>query len=265
VVVLVHLPQGGHRERRVLEAAAAVVTTSAWTHDVLLEAGSLDPAAVYVATPGAPRAALATATGAGSRLVCVAAVTPVKGHGLLVAALATVRHLDWQCVCVGSLNLAPQHVTDVRAQVRAAGLADRVRFVGPLPEDELDRVYAASDLLVLSSRLETYGMVVTEALARGTPVVATAVGGVGEALGWTTAGSPGRLVPGGDPKALGAALRSWLTDRGVRASWRAAARERRATLPPWDATVRSVASALAGEPLARKARLPSARPTTRGR
>ena len=66
---------------------------------------------------------------------------------------------------------------------------------------------------MLASRAETYGMVVTEALARGLPVVAADVGGVTEALGRGADGTrPGLLVPPGDPAALGAALRAWLGD-----------------------------------------------------
>ena len=70
---------------------------------------------------------------------------------------------------------------------------------------------------MLASRAETYGMVVTEALARGLPVLATEVGGVTEALGHGEDGTrPGLLVPPGDPAALGAALRAWLEDAELR-------------------------------------------------
>ena len=87
---------------------------------------------------------------------------------------------------------------------------------GPRTGADLERSYAAADVLVLASRAETYGMVVTEALARGLPVVATEVGGVPEALGHGAGGMrPGLLVPSGDPAALGAALRSWLGDAGL--------------------------------------------------
>jgi glycosyltransferase involved in cell wall biosynthesis len=88
-------------------------------------------------------------------------------------------------------------------------------------------------------------MVVTEALARGVPVVATAVGGVAEALGaGTEHGQAGALVPPDDAEALAAALRSWLGDGDLRRRWRAAARERRATLPRWSDTARRVAQVL---------------------
>jgi glycosyltransferase involved in cell wall biosynthesis len=120
-----------------------------------------------------------------------------------------------------------------------------VRFTGPRTGTELDRAYAASDLLVLASYAETYGMVVTEALARGVPVLATDVGGVGEALGQVRDGTrPGLRVAPGDPAALGAALRAWLADAGLRDRLRRAARERRASLRGWEATTSTVAGVL---------------------
>ena len=122
-----------------------------------------------------------------------------------------------------------------------------MHFAGPLTGAELERAYAAADLLVLPSHAETYGMVVTEALARGLPVVASDVGGVTEALGHGRDGTrPGLLVPPGDPAALGAALRAWLGDAGLRGRLRRAARERRASLRGWPATTSVVAGVLAG-------------------
>jgi glycosyltransferase involved in cell wall biosynthesis len=88
-------------------------------------------------------------------------------------------------------------------------------------------------------------MVVTEALARGLPVIATEVGGVPEALGAAPDGTlPGRLIPPDDPGALAAALRDWLTDSGLRDRWRTAARARRDTLPDWAGTARNLAGQL---------------------
>ena len=120
-------------------------------------------------------------------------------------------------------------------------------LAGPRTGADLDRSYAAADLMVLASRAETYGMVVTEALARGLPVLAADVGGVPEALGHGADGTrPGLLVPPDDPQALGAALRAWLGDAGLRARWRRAARERRESLPGWSTTASVLAGVLAG-------------------
>ena len=90
-------------------------------------------------------------------------------------------------------------------------------------------------------------MVVTEALARGLPVIAAEVGGVPEALGRDRDGvAPGLLVPPDDPAALGAALRAWLDNAALHGRLRRAARERRTALPRWTTTTSAVAGVLAG-------------------
>jgi glycosyltransferase involved in cell wall biosynthesis len=257
-VVLVHMPLG-HRpphdeavvvragEREVLAAAVAVVTTSAWARRRLMELYGLPADRVHVAEPGVDAAGLAPGTAAGDALLCVAAVTPGKGHDVLLDGLARSADLSWRCAFVGSLDSDPAFADGVRRRVRDGGLRDRMQFTGPRTGSELDRTYAAADVLVLASHAETYGMVVTEALARGLPVIATEVGGVTEALGHGADGTrPGLLVPPGDPAALGVALRSWLSDAELRGRLRQAARERRASLRGWPATTSRLAGVLAG-------------------
>ena len=175
------------------------------------------------------RPPLAPGSDAGSELLCVAAVTPHKGHDVLVEALATVADLPWQLRVRRRAEPGP----GLRRPAPAAGPRPRPHRPGPLrrpaaPAPQLDAAYAAADLLVLPSRGETYGMVVTEALARGIPVLATAVGGLPEALGRAPDGSlPGLLVAPGDPAALAAALRRWLGDADLRRRLRRSARDRR--------------------------------------
>jgi glycosyltransferase involved in cell wall biosynthesis len=244
-VVLVHMPFGDARERYVLAAAAAVVTTSEWARRRLAELYALPTDRVHVAEPGVDAAGLAPGTATGGALLCVAAVTPGKGHDVLLDGLATAADLPWRCTCVGGLERDPVFAGGVRRRAVDSGVGDRVRFPGPRTGAELDHAYAAADLLVLASHAETYGMVVTEALARGLPVLATDVGGVTEALGHSEDGvRPGLLVPPGDPAALGAALRAWLGDAALRGRLRGAARERRASLRPWAATTSDVAGVL---------------------
>jgi glycosyltransferase involved in cell wall biosynthesis len=258
LVVLVHMPLGRDpandaadaarmRERAVLCAAAAVVTTSAWTRRWLLELYRLPADRVLVAEPAVDAADLAAGTAAGGALLCVAAVTFDKGHDVLLDALAAVSDLSWHCVCLGSLDRDPAFVESVRRRAHDGRLDDRVTFPGPRTGADLDHSYAEADLMVLASRAETYGMVVTEALARGLPVVATDVGGVTEALGHGADGvQPGLLVPREDAAALGAALRGWLGDSELRGRLRQAARERRDSLRGWSTTTSVVASVLAG-------------------
>jgi glycosyltransferase involved in cell wall biosynthesis len=239
LVVLIHMPLGDARERAVLSASAAVVTTSAWSRRRLLELYRLSADRVHVAQPGVDAADPATGTAAGETLLCVAAVIPGKGHDVLLDALTTLTDLSWRCLCVGSLDRDPEFAKGLTR------LDGRVRFTGPRTGADLDRTYASADLLVLASRAETYGMVVAEALARGLPVVATDVGGVTEALGHGADGvRPGLLVAPEDPAALAAALRVWLGDAALRERLRRAARERRESLPRWSTTASVIAGVL---------------------
>lgn len=246
LVILVHMPLGNDAEGAALAAGRAVITTSGWTRGRLLDRYGLPGERVHAATPGVDPAAVAPGSEAGSALLCVAAVTPHKGQDRLAEALAAVGDRPFSCVCVGSLDRDPAFVGRLRRQVRAYGLADRIRFAGPLADGDLDAAYAAADLLVLASRGETYGMVVTEALARGIPVLATAVSGLPEAVGRAPDGSlPGLLVPADDPAELAGALRRWLTDPGLRQRLRCSARGRRTTLTGWTATAERVSDVLA--------------------
>jgi len=253
LVALVHMPLGegaatdGMREREgaVLSAAASVVTTSAWARRTLLELYSLAGDRVQVAEPGVDAAELAPGTATAGALLAVAAVIPGKGHDLLVDALATLTDLRWRCLCVGSLERDPVFVDRLRRSVAAEGMGGRMRFSGPQAGAELADSYSGADVLVLPSRFESYGMVVTEALARGLPVVAADVGGVREALGHGGGGvRPGLLVRPGDAAALGDALRAWLENATLRRRLRRAARERRESLADWSTTTAAVAELL---------------------
>jgi glycosyltransferase involved in cell wall biosynthesis len=233
------------REGAVLSAVQQVITTSSWTRERLLLRYGLPPDKVHVAQPGVEPAQLASGTEGGGELLCVAAVAPHKGHDDLLAALATIADLPWRCICVGTLHREPAFVERLRLHAEASGISDRVCFSGPRIGEDLASAYAAADVLVLASRAETYGMVVTEALARGLPVIATAVGGLPEALGRTSDGRrPGLLVRPGDCAALAAALRSWLTDASLRQRLREAARKRRTTLSGWSEPTDRIAQVL---------------------
>jgi glycosyltransferase involved in cell wall biosynthesis len=253
-VVLVHMPLGHRpaddrpgdvrmRERAVLSAAAAVLTTSVWSRDRLLELYRLPCDRVQVAEPAVEAADLAPGTGAGEALLCVAAVIFEKGHDVLLDALETMSDLSWHCLCVGSLDRDPAFVEGLCRRSLSGG---RVCFTGPQTGVDLDRSYAGADLMVLASRAETYGMVITEALARSVPVIAADVGGVTEALGHgANQIRPGMLVPPDDPGALASALGAWLRDAELRGRLRRAARERRESLTTWSTTASIVARVLA--------------------
>lgn len=239
LAVLVHMPRADEargetaaevdaRERETLQAVPAVVATSRTAAARLVDQHDLDPARVHAVAPGVDPAKLAPGTPGGGRLVCVAAVTPQKAQDTLVEALARVADLEWSCRCIGPLR-DPAFAEVMRAAIERHRLGHRLRLMGPQHGTELDASYQASDLLVLSSRGETYGMVVTEALARGIPVVARPLGGLPEALGVAADGT----VPGLLDDDLAGSLRRWLTDADLRERLRASARLRRDGLDTW--------------------------------
>jgi glycosyltransferase involved in cell wall biosynthesis len=254
LIVLVHMPLGHRppddaarrREREVLEAATATVTTSAWARRRLIDIYDLPADRVHVAKPGTETAEPTAGTESGEALLCVGAVTFEKGQDILLEALESIAALSWHYTCVGTLDRDPAFVEGLRRRSLDRGLGERVSFPGTRTGADLDRTYASADLLVHASRAETYGLVVTEALARGLPVIAADVGGLAEALGEGAAGTrPGLLIAPEDPAALADALSAWLGDAELREGLRRAAGERRESLPRWSTTASEVSKVLA--------------------
>jgi glycosyltransferase involved in cell wall biosynthesis len=255
MTVLLHMPlataldtrhhaSAQRSERLVLRAATAVVVTSEWTRQQVLSRYEIPACRVHVARPGVDRVA-APARPVRGHLMCVGTLGRHKGQDLLVEALAELGDLDWHCVLAGPLDRDPDFVDQLQTRITRLGYGHRVRLAGVLTGAVLSHAYTTADLLVAPSRSETYGMAVTEALAHGVPVIAAAVGGLPEALGFSTDGTrPGQLIPSGDPAALAAAIGDWLGDERHRHRLRAAARKRRSNLRGWDQTTREIANAL---------------------
>jgi glycosyltransferase involved in cell wall biosynthesis len=108
-------------------------------------------------------------------------------------------------------------------------LQTRVQLLGVVPDEDLAALYESADVFVLPSYYEGYGMVFTDALARGLPVIGTTGGAVPESV---PAGT-GILVPSGDVAALTDALRAMIERPEIRAQHAAAARRAAEHLPRW--------------------------------
>jgi glycosyltransferase involved in cell wall biosynthesis len=149
----------------------------------------------------------------------VAALTGHKDHATLVEAMALLRPRvpEARLVILGEGSLRGA----LEALVRERGLQDRVLLAGF--RRDLDRLLPAFSLFCLSSRLEGLGTSLLDAMAFGLPVVATAAGGIPEAV---EDGVTGRVVPPRDPTALADALAAVLADEPGRQALGAAGRRR---------------------------------------
>ena len=259
--ILMHMPlddtgaDESALERRALQKATGVICTSGSAAARIRARHGMEGiglSGITVALPGAEQAQLA----AGSEpphLLAVAALLPNKDQSLLIAALSRLTELPWTAALVGSDSADPAYAARLRDTVQRLGLQDRIRIPGELRGGALDAERAAANLSLLISRAETYGLVVTESIARGVPVVVRTGTGAVEALaagarpGETTL--PGAAVAlGTDPAPLAEVLRRWLTEPALRTRWRTAAMSAREHLPGWDATARTVLAALDGDP-----------------
>jgi glycosyltransferase involved in cell wall biosynthesis len=235
-------------ETRALAASRGVVVTSAATVQSLTPYG-VPPDAVAVVRPGTTLAPIArgtrgvgaAATDAPVELLCVASITPRKGHDVLFDALARLGHRSWHLTCAGAARTDGTYAAEIVERLTHAGLADRVTFAGDLAEDALAAAYNRADAFVLPTRHEGYGMAVAEAVMRGLPVVSTPTGAIPELVDARS----GAIVPIDDVAALMAALDTLIADDSARARLAAGARARRRELPGWRQAAGEMAMALA--------------------
>jgi len=234
------LAEHGDLESKALAAATGIICPSVHSAaELQAKHGSLD---IAVATPGAEPADLS----AGSQpkhIVAVAALLPNKDQAHLVEALSQIKDLPWTAALIGSEEADPAYAAEVRAAVEHHALQNRIRVTGELTGTSLEEQWHQADLSVLLSHSESFGMVVTESLAHGVPVLVRQGTGAVEALGGTGAGAAW------DPReALADTLRSWLTDVEIQGSWHENAILARDNLSGWDNTAAIVLKAVTASP-----------------
>lgn len=227
-------------EGKALRCASGVVATSEWTAADLRARHGL--AGVTVAVPGSHPARVAGGS-TPPLLRHLAALCPVKDQLSVVEALAQLCGERWTARLTGAVDVDPAYTAQVRAAITTYGLDGRVRATGPLTGDALERAWDATDVLLLPSPAETWGMAVTEALAHGVPAVVSRGTGAQEALGRSPDGDlPGVVVDPRSPRALAAAIHDLIGPGRDRA--RRAALARRQMLPGWRETAVVVREAL---------------------
>jgi len=229
-------------EDRALAQARGMIATSDATARLLSDRG-IARDRIRVVVPGVDRAPASTGSaGPDTRLLCVATLTPRKGHDLLLRALAGLTELPWHLRCVGSLDRDTRWSRELRRLARDLGLDGRVTFTGSLDDPRLELEYRQADLFVLPTRFEGYGMVAAEALAHGLPIVATRTGAMPELI----PPQAGALVSPDDPEALRVALEGLMADADARRRLAVGARTAGLRLPTWSESAGAFAAACRG-------------------
>ena len=200
-------------ERAALAAAARVVVTSEATGRIVMADYDVPSERISVVRPGNDPVPPAPGSNDGVvRLLSVGSVVPVKGYDLLIAALATLADMPWRLTIAGDRTRDPAAAAQLDADIEAYGLDDRVAVLGAVPPERIIELYLASDVFVLASRFEGYGMALAEAIAHGLPVVSTLAGAIPD----TVLRGASILVPPDDVAALARALRCVIGDPAER-------------------------------------------------
>jgi glycosyltransferase involved in cell wall biosynthesis len=228
-------------ERAALAAAARVVVTSDATGRIVIRDYGVVVQHISIVRPGNDPGPQAVGSNDGIvRLLSIGSVLPVKGYDLLIAAVAKLREMPWQLTIAGDRTRNPGAAAQLDADIEAQGLGNRVTVLGAVPPKRVIELYLASDVFVLPSRFEGYGMALAEAIAHGLPVVSTLAGAIPD----TVPPGAGILVPRDDAAALARALRRVIGDPAERHRLATNARAAATQLPTWQDSARLFAGAI---------------------
>ena len=171
-------------EREALTYARAVIVTSKTTGTLLSRRFLVPGSSLTVAVPGMdlPSPVGRAPASSAPRIFSLASITPRKAHHILVAALGALAHLDWSCVIAGDLRRDLATANALSRQIASLGLTSRIDLAGEVSGQAAARYYAEADIFALASLYEGYGMVLSEAMSYGLPIVATTGGAIQEVV-----------------------------------------------------------------------------------
>ncbi|MFT4297241.1 MAG: glycosyltransferase [Micropruina sp.] len=202
-------------ERLVATESDAVIAISAAEARTVVERCGADPDRVVIVPPGVDRAVFhpgvsTSPTGTNSTnprgyLLYAARLQPLKGPDLAIGALAEVPvELRPDLLIAGDVSADfAAYEADLHALVEAHGLRDAVHFIGPQPRERLAELMRGARIVLVPSHSETFGLIALEAESCGTPVIASAAGGLREAV---VHGETGQLMDSRQPEDWGTAI-----------------------------------------------------------
>lgn len=219
-------------EAAALEHADHVIVPSPHTAQILTQAFGADPKRISIAPPGFERPNVKKTPSTPPLILSVGLLAERKGHDILLDALSDLSELEWQAVIVGKTH-DDAYAQSLYRQSAQLGLSDRVRFAGELDAYSLETLFGRAAIFALATRYEGYGMVLSEAMLFGLPIISCAAGAVPE-----TVGDAGILVPPDDRTEFANALRHMLEDPKARQVYAERSKARALNLPRWIDTAR---------------------------
>lgn len=220
-------------ETRVIQMADRIIAATPAEEQQLLDYYAADPAKIRVIPPGVDLGrfqpidkkeakAKAGILCGDNNILFVGRIEPLKGVDTLLRAMSILQERHPAAIantCLAIVGGDPwrddQDTEMARLQQLRAdlGIHDLVTFLGAKNQDILPYYYAAADMVVMPSHYESFGMVALEAMAMGTPVIASEVGGLAHLV---QPGVNGFHVPSRDPEALAARILDLLTNKALR-------------------------------------------------
>ncbi len=233
-------------ENAIAKAAESVVAWTEHEKRAVVEYCGIDPSKVIVIPPGVDLSRFRPLSQAQSRdylgygdeknILFVGRLEPLKGLDNLIRAVASIDHPEPITLSVVGGDENSQEKTRLQTLVTQLQLAQSVRFVGAVSQDDLPIHYNSADVCVLPSHYESFGLAALEAAACGRPVVASEVGGLPTIV---DSGTTGFLVPPKRIDVMAERLCELLNDDLLRSRMGAAARRHAETLS-WDRSADSL-------------------------
>jgi len=220
-------------ETKALQYAKHVIVTSQATAKIMKNFGVTEdrmsvviPGTEVTLAPAAPRAEFTS-----TQLLSVGSVTHRKGFDVLINALSLIKDLTWHLTIVGDTSRDDECASQVIQLIQLHQLQTRITMIGTLSQAQLSTRYANSDVFVLASRFEGYGMAYTEAMAHGLPIIGTTAGAIPD----TVPHQAGILVTPDDVVELANAITKMVSEPMSRQMYAKEALKTASLLPSWQA------------------------------
>ena len=228
-------------EQKGLEFVSQIITTSPATTKTVSELFGFESHKIHTVLPGVKRTQISHGSQSKSiHLLCVSSIIERKGHTFLLQALSQLEDLNWRLDCYGSTEFDTKLFIGLQDFVMAEDLSQKVAFHGAVSDEMIEAAYAKSDVFVLPSLYEGYGMVYAEAIVRGLPIIATTAGAIPDTVPKTC----GILVEPENINMLTQALEQMISDEAFRNDYRKGAMTAAADFPTWQGSATRFAEIL---------------------